>query len=103
MEHMPALKVVFPDALVVVSIRTRAAVDRSMARCLDLIASRQRTRPVPFRYWPTRFDAMAERYARDAPQISGIIEVPLAERSGAQRLVWAAIDEPTLIRTMNLG
>lgn len=94
MEQLPALREVFPDAVVVVTTRPPADVEQSMAHFTNLIAKYQRTGPVPPSYWPQRFAGMAHCFARDRDLFPDLIELPLAEwaadTAGAQQRVWTA-------------
>lgn len=92
-EQLPALKTVFPDAMVVVTTRPRRAVERSMHRFTGFIATRQRTRLIPCTYWPNRLSLMAARYARDRHLFPNLTELPLAEWSAdlasTQQRIWS--------------
>lgn len=92
-EQLPALKAVFPDALLVVTIRDREAVDYSMRRVTDFIAGHMRKTSAPIGYWRERFDAMAECYARDRDLFPERIELQLADwrldPEGTARRIWS--------------
>lgn len=98
-EQLPALKAVFPDALLVVTRRSRGDVDRSMGRMIEYIGRYTRTTPVPRRYWPDRFDQMEASYAAWRDLFPDRIELRLKEWSQDEASVCAIVDEAANLQT----
>lgn len=89
-EQLPALKAVFPDALLVVSGRDQGARLRSMARVMDALVPALRTTAIPMGYWRSRFAAMERRYVEARQLFPDRIELTGWVPSEAQAVVWEA-------------
>lgn len=97
MEQLPALKAVFPDALLVVARRDPNAQLRSMDRVMDALVPLLRTRAIPKAYWADRFAVMQHRYEAERCLFPDRIELPLGwSADETAPVVWAAtnLQEP---------
>lgn len=79
MENLAALRAVFPDALLIVSKRSRGDVVRSMDRLIGYLDSHMRGSPRPPNYWSQRLDAMQSRYTETRHLFPNRIELGLGE------------------------
>lgn len=78
MEQLQALANVFPDAVLMLSIREPRRALRSMDRVMAASATAFRSRPFPQTYWSERFDVMLARYDEGKRQFEGRRELDLA-------------------------